>query len=390
MLARLCSKPFKLGFSSMWTEHFQICKMGLEKAEEPEIKLPTFVGSWKNQGNSMKTSTSASLIIPKLLIVWITTNWGNFLKKREYQIILSVSWGSCMQINNQQLKLDLKHVSGSKLGKEYDKTALKKTKAGLFNGRMWINNLLKMMKEQSEKSVLKLSIKQTNKQTKTEIMTSDPTSSWQTEGGKVEPVRDFIFLDSKITEDIEYSDEIKRHLLHEMKAMTNLDSVLKRRDITLLTMVNKVKATVFPVIMYGCVSWTVKKTEHWRILLNCGAWKTLDSLLNSKEIKPVNPKGNQPWILIGKSAIEAETLIFWPHVVKSGSLEKPWCWERLKAKGEVGAERELVRYHHWLNGLESLMESRGTWLLQSTGSQKVKHNLVTEELQLKNRIKPQD
>ena len=118
------------------------------------------------------------------------------------------------------------------------------------------------MKEQNEKSVLKLSIKQTNKQTKTEIMTSDPTSSWQTEGGKVEPVRDFIFLDSKITEDIEYSDEIKRHLLHEMKAMTNLDSVLKRRDITLLTMVNKVKATVFPVIMYGCVSWTVKKTEH--------------------------------------------------------------------------------------------------------------------------------
>ena len=118
------------------------------------------------------------------------------------------------------------------------------------------------MKEQSEKSVLKLSVKQKQTNKQTEIMTSDPTSSWQTKGGKVEPVRDFIFLDPKITEDIEYSDEIKRHLLHEMKAITNLDSVLKRRDITLLAMVYKVKATVFPVIMYGCVSLAVKKTEH--------------------------------------------------------------------------------------------------------------------------------
>ena len=93
-------------------------------------------------------------------------------------------------------------------------------------------------------------------------MTSDPTSSWQIEGAKVEAVTDFIFLDSKITEDIDYSDEIKRHLSHEMKAMTNLDSVLKSKDITLLTMVYKVKVTVFPVVMYGCVRWTVKKTEH--------------------------------------------------------------------------------------------------------------------------------
>ena len=93
-------------------------------------------------------------------------------------------------------------------------------------------------------------------------MTSDPISSWQIEGAKVEAVTDFIFLDSKITEDIDYSDEIKRHSFHEMKAMTNLDSVLKSKDITLLTMVYKVKATVFPVVMYGCVSWTVKKTEH--------------------------------------------------------------------------------------------------------------------------------
>ena len=92
-------------------------------------------------------------------------------------------------------------------------------------------------------------------------MTSDPTSSWQIEGAKVEAVTDFIFLDSKITEDIDYSDEIKRHLSHEMKAMTNLDSVLKSKDITLPPKVNIVKAMVFPVFMYRCESWTIKKAE---------------------------------------------------------------------------------------------------------------------------------
>ena len=92
-------------------------------------------------------------------------------------------------------------------------------------------------------------------------MTSDPTSSWQIEGAKLEAVTDFIFLDSKISDDIKYSDEIKRHLFHEVKAMENLDSVLRSKDITLLT-VYKVKVTVFPVVMYRCVSWTVKKTDH--------------------------------------------------------------------------------------------------------------------------------
>ena len=97
------------------------------------------------------------------------------------------------------------------------------------------------------------------------IMASSPITSWQIDGEKVEIVTDFIFLGSQITVDSDYSHEIKRRLLLGRKAMTNLDSILKSRDITLLTKVCVVKAMVFPVVMYGCESWTIKKAEHRRI-----------------------------------------------------------------------------------------------------------------------------
>ena len=97
------------------------------------------------------------------------------------------------------------------------------------------------------------------------IVASGPITSWQIDGETVETVTDFIFLGSKITADGDCSHEIKRHLLLGRKAMTNLDSILKIRDITLLTKVRVVKAMVFPVIMYGCESWTIKKAEHPRI-----------------------------------------------------------------------------------------------------------------------------
>ena len=100
---------------------------------------------------------------------------------------------------------------------------------------------------------------------KTKIMASGPITSWQIDGGKVETVTDFIFLGSKITVDSDCSHEIKRCLLFGRKTMTNLDSILKSRDITLPTKVLLVKAMVFPVVMYGCESWTIKKTEHQRI-----------------------------------------------------------------------------------------------------------------------------
>ena len=115
------------------------------------------------------------------------------------------------------------------------------------------------VKEESEKVGLKLNIQ------KTKIMASGPITSWQIDGETMETVRDFILGGSKITADGEYSHEIKRHLLLGRKVMINLDSILKSRDITLPTKVHLDKAMVFPVVMYGCESWTVKRAEHPRI-----------------------------------------------------------------------------------------------------------------------------
>ena len=112
------------------------------------------------------------------------------------------------------------------------------------------------IKEGSEKIVLKLNIQQTK------IMASSPITSWQIDGETMETVRDFIFLGSKITEDSDCSHEIKRHFLLGRKAMTNLDSIFKSRDISLPTKVHLVKSMFFPVIMYGYESWTIKKAEH--------------------------------------------------------------------------------------------------------------------------------
>ena len=122
-----------------------------------------------------------------------------------------------------------------------------------------LTSLLMKVKEEREKVGLKLNIQ------KTKIMASDPISSWQIDGETVETMSDFIFLGSKITADGNCSHEIKRHLLLGRKVMTNLDSIFKSRDITLPTTVHLVKAMVFPVVMYGCESWTVKKAERQRI-----------------------------------------------------------------------------------------------------------------------------
>ena len=118
-----------------------------------------------------------------------------------------------------------------------------------------LKSLLMKVKEESEKAGLKLNIQ------KTKIMASDPITSWQIDGETVEIGADFIFLGSKITADGDCSHEIKRHLLLGKKVITNLDSILKSRDITLPTKAHLVKAMVFPVIMYGCESWTVKKAK---------------------------------------------------------------------------------------------------------------------------------
>ena len=153
-----------------------------------------------------------------------------------------------------------------------------------------LKSFLMKVKEESEKVGLKLNID------KTKIMESSSTTSWKIDGKTMETVTDFIFLVSRITADGECSHEIKRHLLLGRKAMTNLDSMLKRRDIPLLTKVHTVKAMVFPIVMYRCENWIVKKAEHqrlvafklwcWRRLLRvlCTARRSKESIL--KEINP--------------------------------------------------------------------------------------------------------
>ena len=165
------------------------------------------------------------------------------------------------------------------------------------------------MKKESEKVGLKLNIQ------KTKIMASRPITSWQIDG---EIVVDFIFWGFKITADGDCSHEIKGRLLLGRKVMSNLDSILKSRDITLSTKVRLVKAVVFPVVMYGCESWTIKKAEHRRIdAFELWCWRRLESPLDCKKIQPVHPKGDQSWVFIGRTGVEAETPILWPPDAKS-------------------------------------------------------------------------
>ena len=174
-----------------------------------------------------------------------------------------------------------------------------------------LKSLLMKVKEESEKVGLKLNIQ------KTKIMASGPITSWETDGETVETVSDFIFLGSKITADGDCSHEIRRRLLLGRKVMTNLDSIFKSRGITLPTKVRLVKAMVFPVVMYGCESWTVKKAACRRIDVTVVLEKTLESPSDCKEIQPVHSEGDQPWDYFGGNDAEAETLVLWPPHAKS-------------------------------------------------------------------------
>ena len=169
---------------------------------------------------------------------------------------------------------------------------------------------------------------------------------------KMETVIDFIFLDSKITEDGVCSHEIKRRLLLGRKATTNLESILKSKDITLLTKVCKVKAMVFPVVVYR--SWELDLKEGW-VPKNWCFWtvvleKTLDqSSLDCKEIKLVHPKGNQSWIFIGRT--DAEAPILWPPDAKSWIIRKgPDAGKDWRREENGTTEDEMVRWYHQLNG----------------------------------------
>ena len=150
-------------------------------------------------------------------------------------------------------------------------------------------------------------------------MAFGPITSWEIDGETAETVSDFILGGSKITADGDCSHGIKRRILLGRKVMTNLDSIFKSRDITLTTKVRLVKAMVFPVVMYGCESWTVKKAEHQRIdAFELWCWRRLfESPLDCKEIQPVHSEGDQPWDFFGRNDAKAEAPVLWPPHAKS-------------------------------------------------------------------------
>ena len=154
-----------------------------------------------------------------------------------------------------------------------------------------LKSLLLKVKEESEKAGLKLNIQ------KTEIMISSPITAWQLDGETMETVTDFILGGSKFTADVDYSHEIKRHFLLGRKAMTNLESILKSRDIILSTKVHIVKSVFFPVVMYGCECWNIKKTESQRIsAFEQWCWRRLLRVLwtarrsNQSILKEISPE----------------------------------------------------------------------------------------------------
>ena len=163
------------------------------------------------------------------------------------------------------------------------------------------------VKQESEKVGFKLNIQ------KTKIMASGPITPWQIDGKTMETGTDFIFLGSKVIADGDWSYEIQRCLLLWRKVMSNLDSIFKSRVITLPTNIHLVKAMVFPVVMYGRESWTIKKAEYWRIAaFELWCWRRLLSPLDCKEIQPVHPKWDQTWVFIARTDVETETPILWP------------------------------------------------------------------------------
>ena len=158
------------------------------------------------------------------------------------------------------------------------------------------------------------------------------------------------FSGSKINADGDCSHEIKRCLLFGRKVMTSLDSILKSRDIILSTKVCLVKAMVFPVVMYGYESWTIKKAERRRIdAFECGMGETLESPLDCKEIQPVHPKGNQSWVFIGRTDVEAETPIFWPPDQRADSFEKTLMFGKIEG-GRIRGRQRM----RWLDGIHRL------------------------------------
>ena len=218
-----------------------------------------------------------------------------------------------------------------------------------------LKSLLMKVKEECEKVGLKLNIQ------KTKIIASGPITSWQIDGETVETVSDFIFGGSKITEDDDCSHEIKRCLLLGRKVMTNLDSILKSRDITLSTKVHLVKAMVFPVVRYGCESWTIKKAERWRIdAFELWCWRRLENPLDCKGIQPVHPKGNQSEYSLEGLMLKLKLLYYGYLMQRTDSLEKTLMLGKIEGRKRRGRQRM-----RWLDCITDSMDMSlgklGSW-----------------------------
>ena len=178
-------------------------------------------------------------------------------------------------------------------------------------------------------------------------MASGPITSWEIDGETVERVSDFILGGSKITADGDCSHEIKRHLFLGRKVMTNLDSIFKSRDITLPTKAHLVKAMVFPVVMYGCESWTVKKVERQRIdAFELWCSRRLLRVPWLQGDQPIHPKGDQFWVFIGRTDVEAETPILGHLIQRVDSLEKTLMLGGIGQEEKGKTEDEMAGWYH--------------------------------------------
>ena len=236
------------------------------------------------------------------------------------------------------------------------------------------------VKEESEKVGLIINIQ------KTKIKSSGPITSWKIDGEIVETVTDFILGGSKITADGDCSHEIKRHWLLGRKVMNNIDSILKIRDVTLPTKVHLVKAVVFPVVMYGCEKWTVKKPECQRIdAFELWCWRRLLRLPRTER------RSNQPILKEISPEYSLEGLMlklilqYFGHLMEELThLKRPWCWERMKA----GEEGDNGGWDDWMASPTQwtwVSVNSGSWwwtgrpgMLRSMGSQRVVHDCMTE------------
>ena len=237
-----------------------------------------------------------------------------------------------------------------------------------------LRSLLMKVKEENEKVGLKLNIQ------KVKIMASGPITSLEIDG---ETVPDFILGGSKISVDGDCSHEIKRCLLLGRKVMTNLDTILKSRAITWPTKVCLVKAMVFPVVMYGCESWTIRKAECWKIeTFELWCWRRLLRVpwtirrSNQSILKEISPEYSLERLML------KNTLATWCEELTH--QKRPWCWVRLKA-GEEGDDRGWDGWTASLTWWTWVWESSGSWwwtgkpgVLQSIASQRVGHDWVTE------------